>query len=686
MKGYLFILTVLLCTNVSTGTTVTEELITFQGNSKTGFNPPDGSLTVGTDRIMSAVNGQIRLFDKSTLVVLDEKRPKIFFGSGESEVSPKFVFDPRLLYDPVAQRFIAIFTDGTSYKHSYIWIAVSKGSSPNALTTNDFYLFHFDADEQFKFWADYPMAGLDAGYLYITLNMFGDSADKHFRAPMFVIDTEKLYQGEFVKRPVYFKATGAVFSNQPAMNWDKTFGDNWSGNLQGSGDIRLFHLTVDKTNFTVDYEITNVACETKNAGSKSNALQKGSDKTIGWVDSRMQNSFVINNKMYLSRTAGHVEEAVIWYIVDLDTLTCESGFIEQQNKWFFEPTIAANRVGTTLVSYIQSHASIYPSIYYSVRKQNENSFSEPQLGVSGMNSYLATRYGDYGGIALDPVDEKRFWTGHMIPNKDNKWEFHVMSVCPDCVDTPPVCDPSCVNGFCIADDVCECEPGYIGNLCDSEFECDHGVMDSGQCVCAPGWVGMECSDCDTEYFFVQGSELEESNWGQSNEGNTLSDICLPCELCDHGTCTHAGCVCSAGWTGPLCNHCDGCQDCDPECVHGKCLDSVCICNPGYIGDTCDQLECFPTCVNGECVSGTCQCQAGWSGERCDQKECPYECIHGTCNKNLGECVCDSGWDGVMCDQCTDCIPEGRCLKDSDCPGSYCKNWQTQEGGYWYCKV
>ena len=31
-----------------------------------------------------------------------------------------------------------------------------------------------------------------------------------------------------------------------------------------------------------------------------------------------------------------------------------------------------------------------------------------------------------------------------------------------------VCNPSCVRGACVANDTCECQFGYDGNLCQNE--------------------------------------------------------------------------------------------------------------------------------------------------------------------------------------------------------------------------
>ncbi|PNJ26306.1 DLK1 isoform 4 [Pongo abelii] len=58
----------------------------------------------------------------------------------------------------------------------------------------------------------------------------------------------------------------------------------------------------------------------------------------------------------------------------------------------------------------------------------------------------------------------------------------------------PACNPQ--NGFCEDDNVCRCQPGWQGPLCDQCMTspgCLHGLCEEpGQCICTDGWDGELC--------------------------------------------------------------------------------------------------------------------------------------------------------------------------------------------------
>ncbi|XP_021099950.1 protein delta homolog 1 isoform X3 [Heterocephalus glaber] len=104
----------------------------------------------------------------------------------------------------------------------------------------------------------------------------------------------------------------------------------------------------------------------------------------------------------------------------------------------------------------------------------------------------------------------------------------------------PVCDPK--NGFCV-DDVCRCQPGWQGDLCDQcvTFSgCVNGHCEEpGECICEDGWDGKLC--------------------------NIDVRACTSTPCANNGTCMDLGsghyeCACVPGHSGK------GCQKKDGPCV------------------------------------------------------------------------------------------------------------------------
>lgn len=197
-----------------------------------------------------------------------------------------------------------------------------------------------------------------------------------------------------------------------------------------------------------------------------------------------------------------------------------------------------------------------------------------------------------------------------------------------------ICKVPCgTHGTCVQPDICECEPGFSGELCDV--------------VGCPG-----------------------GNWGP-NCGHT-------CPCLNGGRCEpHTGrCMCPPGFTGVHCQEkCSGNSyglECSQECtcglaqrchhVTGECLP----CQPGTFGVGCaNQCQCSH---NGTAVclssNGQCYCKPNYYGNKCEQ-HCPFGYLDEVCHKSPipgSICLCTS--DQMECDEKVGCV----CRNDGDCEG------------------
>jgi len=190
--------------------------------------------------------------------------------------------------------------------------------------------------------------------------------------------------------------------------------------------------------------------------------------------------------------------------------------------------------------------------------------------------------------------------------------------------TSPTCfgllcdDPSVCNGrgACVANDVCECCPGFQGELgqceefaegCPACLNCTLECGDHGQCATRPDYAEVcDCSD----------------GWG-----GEFCDI-PPCpDGCANGTCVPGGCLCDEGWFTKNCSV--------RECANGTIFDeALWACRlPVCFGLRADQtgvcgwryvrpcIECMSGCVGGfsrgRCVDDdVCLCFCAWKGEDC----------------------------------------------------------------------
>jgi len=250
--------------------------------------------------------------------------------------------------------------------------------------------------------------------------------------------------------------------------------------------------------------------------------------------------------------------------------------------------------------------------------------------------------------------------------------------------------------------VCNCETGWYGDLCDTpvacpgyQTSCGYGYIEVVGDTCQSGNNTLVKCEFDSEHYIQQGGQVYQK----------LN--------CGHGTQNANLCTCDTGWLGTLCDTFDdvnyiiqGDQVYQKlNCMHGNQNANLCTCDTGWLGTLCDTFDdvnyiiqggqVFPklNCVHGNQNANVCACETGWNGDLCDtpaacpgyQASCDYgyieiggdtcqsgdntlvkcefdsehyiqqggqvfpklNCAHGIQNANL--CVCDTGWLGTLCD-------------------------------------
>ncbi|XP_073097953.1 protein delta homolog 1 isoform X3 [Manis javanica] len=207
------------------------------------------------------------------------------------------------------------------------------------------------------------------------------------------------------------------------------------------------------------------------------------------------------------------------------------------------------------------------------------------------------------------------------------------------VECFPACHPQ--NGFCQDNNVCRCQPGWQGPLCDQCVTfpgCVHGLcVEPWQCICDDGWDGNLC-DIDVR-------------------------ACASTPCANNGTCVNLDtggyeCSCTLGFSGKGCENKDGpCVINGSPCQHGgTCVDdegrashASCLCPPGFSGNFCEVVtnSCIPNpCENqGICtdIGGDFRCR------------CPAGFMDKTCSRPVTTCATEPCLNGGSCLQHTQAV-------------------------------
>jgi hypothetical protein len=129
-----------------------------------GVIPPDTHGAVGPRHLVTLLNTQLRIQDKQGNIVAPDVSLSAFFGStGHTDV-----FDPKILYDNLANRWVATADASRVSSRSAALFAISDTDDPTGMWT----FYSIDADSENTRWSDFPGFGYNDNWYTITNNFF----------------------------------------------------------------------------------------------------------------------------------------------------------------------------------------------------------------------------------------------------------------------------------------------------------------------------------------------------------------------------------------------------------------------------------------------------------------------------------------------------------------------------------
>lgn len=403
--------------------------------------PPDTMGAAGPSHLVSLMNSDFGVFNKSTGAVLQKIPLQSFWGSlGTAEGEPaNFPFDTKVLYDTSSTRFFAVTLGGTMSPNSWILVAVSASSDP----TGPWNKWAIDADRDdntqlFDNWADFPGVGLDGNNLYVSANMFSNADSFQYGKIWVVPKAQMLADSPSLIRTEFRAPPGSSFNMQPAH----TFGDAPAEYFLFEGtSTQLLMARIDNTagnpvwHAPAAVDITPYALSNGLPG----APQLGNDNTIDTSDTRLLNVVYRAGALWTVHTVqspAPVKTEVAWYQINPGTATVLSqGRIGDPTRWYYYPSIGVNANGDVAIGMSGSSATEFAGGYYTARRFADpgGSMQPVSLLIAGEQSYYKTlggtenRWGDYSATVADPNGNLRFWTiqeyaqTHDPATGDSRW-------------------------------------------------------------------------------------------------------------------------------------------------------------------------------------------------------------------------------------------------------------------------
>src|SRR5437899_4163254 len=174
--------------------------------------PPDTPGAVGPNHLMTTLNTQIRIQDRSGTVLSTVSMDSFWASLG----SPS-AFDPRILYDPYGGRWIFAASANGNSTASAVLIGVSQTSDPMGAWN----LFSVDADASNASWADFTSVGFNKDWIVVNMNMFTVNPSPTFvQSNVWVFTKASLYDNISPAAPFRLFSDANSSTLVPAITYD----------------------------------------------------------------------------------------------------------------------------------------------------------------------------------------------------------------------------------------------------------------------------------------------------------------------------------------------------------------------------------------------------------------------------------------------------------------------------------
>ena len=454
---------------------------TTVGTDNSGFYmiPPDPNAAVGLNTVISATNGVLEAFTKSGTAL------NTFNGSNNISLNNFYVaglgslvltnfndpnqsgpFDPKVIYDPYSNRFIAVALQesdaGGSFNDtnkSNILIAVSSPDTGGALTWKYTSINSDVIANGADSWADYPGLSVDGtGNIYVTANLFDHATGNYQGSRLWTIAENDI-------------VTGAAGTDATASGKATIYDPSVLSGATSAGSSELFTLmpaqllpgsgafATPSGTYLVSYDgasnsqgqVLNVIEVTPNGSggfsftskqinlgnidaagqfASFTAPQLGTSRTIDAGDDRVYSVVFRNGLLYATTTVkspstgfttAHYFQINASNPASLSLVSQGdvSGASIGSGVRTYYPSISVDANGDFAIGFSASGPNNYASAYYEAYKYNATTntwtLDSPTLLAGGVASYYRTfgggdnRWGDFSSIVADPSNPSTFW-------------------------------------------------------------------------------------------------------------------------------------------------------------------------------------------------------------------------------------------------------------------------------------
>jgi PKD repeat protein len=380
-------------------------LKTFNANAFNGSRPPDNSMAISDEGfVVSVINSAVAYYNANGTQLMGNMNFNNFLSSlGLSG----FFFDPKVIYDPIEDKFIMVVLSGSSPATSTVVVAFSVSQNP----ADGWYFYTFNGSFLGNNWFDYPNLGISEHDLFVTGNLFSANDDFSRSVVLQIKKADGFIGGELDWESFNNVQNGAGFSAftiVPAgYGYDGGYGPGIfmvSNGSFGGGQVYLYEIT-DSVNAV--QQLNSFVINAPNYSSPGSALQQGSNDVLDTGGNRIRNAFYNNGLVHFVYSVDHSNgfSGVRYHRLNASTLNLQTKTFGLPQKDLTYPTVApfgmADSSQSVMITYLQSSSTTFPGIG-AVNCDEAMNFSSGitvKNGESPINPSNDTeeRWGDYSG-------------------------------------------------------------------------------------------------------------------------------------------------------------------------------------------------------------------------------------------------------------------------------------------------
>ena len=409
----------------------------FRGNVFSGFTPPDNHLAVSDDGFLVSVVNSSLYFGDVNGTVFSESSLSSFFSPLNLNGT---YFDPRVMYDPIEDKFIMVVLNGSTPSNTHVVIGFSTTSDPR----DTWWFYDLDGNPlNNSFWFDFPSTGLSNEELYVSGNLF-DANNNFSQVLIYQIDKANGFTGGTINWVYWFDVRDANdvqdFTVVPiSFGFDGALspGIFFVSTQSGGGDKAMLYYTTDTYDNNPQLEVFEVAVA--DYALSGDGAQAGSSDLIATNDTRTLSGFYADGYIhYVLNTDLSGGVTGLYYArINVDNHTSSASAFGLSGFEYAFPAVApfsndpADR--TVLIGFTRTGTSIFPE-FRVVRCDEDFNWSSSVLVKSG-ESFVdillsdTERWGDYSGISKRHGSEIEVWVAgcygedfsNGVPNVYGTW-------------------------------------------------------------------------------------------------------------------------------------------------------------------------------------------------------------------------------------------------------------------------